>query len=51
MANNFSKIELNTICNQSFKILGRRLYSPGLKDVVLLEVAELISLKFQYICL
>ena len=33
MANNFSKIELNTICNQNFKILGRRLYSPSLKDV------------------
>ena len=42
-ANNFSKIELNTICNQNFKILGRRLY---LKDVAWLEDTQLTLLIF-----
>ena len=51
MANNFSKIELNTICNQNFKILGRRLYSPSLKDVAWLEDTQLALLIFhKFVC-
>ena len=41
MAIPFSKIEFFTVVNQNVKILGRRLYSPSLKDVAVLEVAEL----------
>ena len=35
----------------SVKIQDRRLYSPSLKDVALLEVAQLIFVNFPYICL
>ena len=52
MAIPFSKIEFFTIVNQNVKILGRRLYSPSLKDVAVLEVAELFFLIFPaYICI
>ena len=37
--------------NQNVKILGRRLYSPSLKDVAVLEVTELFFFYFPYICL
>ena len=51
MTNNFSKIELNTICNQNFKILGRRLYSPSLKDVAWFEDTQLTLVIFhKFVC-
>ena len=40
------KLNFSQFVNQNVKILGRRLYSPSLKDVDLLEVAELILFKF-----
>ena len=45
----FSKICESQFVNQNLKILGRRLYSPSLKDVALLEVAEVTFSNFQYI--
>ena len=47
----FSKIEYYTICNinGNVKILGRRLYSPSLKDVVWLDNVQLICLIFHAI--
>ena len=47
----FPELDFSQFVNQNVKILGRRLYSPSLKDVDVLEVAELIFLNFPYICL
>ena len=40
------KLNFTQFVNQNVKILGRRLYSPSLKDVAWLEDAELIFFKF-----
>ena len=47
-----SKIEFHTISElQRFKILGRRLCSPSLKDVAWLEYIQLIFLIFHtFVC-
>ena len=39
----FYRIEMFQLVKQNFKILGGRLYSPSLKDLALLEIAELVS--------
>ena len=39
-------LNISQFVNQNFKILSRRLYPPSLKDVALLEVAELIFVIF-----
>ena len=44
--NDFPGLNFTQFENQNVKILGRRLYSPNLKDVAVLEGAELIFLIF-----
>ena len=47
MANNFfPKSNFTKLVNRYVKILGRRFYSPSLKDVAWLERAQLIFLIF-----
>ena len=38
----FPELNFSQFVKRNVKILGRRLYSPSLKDVAVLEVAELI---------
>ena len=42
----FKKLNLSKFVDQNIKILGRRLYSPSLKDVAWLEDIRLIFLVF-----
>ena len=52
MANNFfPELNFTQFVNRNVKILGRRLYSPSLKDVPWLEDAQLIFLIFHtFVC-
>ena len=53
IANNFFSPKLNfaQFLNRNVKILGRRLYSPSLKDVAWLEDVQLIFLIFHtFVC-
>ena len=52
MANTFfPELKFSQFANQNVKILGRRLYSPSLKDVAWLEDAQLIFLIFHtFVC-
>ena len=42
----FPELNFSQFVNQNVKILGRRLYSPSLKDVAVLKVAEPVFFKF-----
>ena len=47
----FPELNFSQFVNPKVKILGRRVYSPRLKDVAVLEVAELILLIFHtFVC-
>ena len=49
MANNFFE-NFTKLVNRYVKILGGRLYSPSLKDVVWLERAQLIYFHDTFVC-
>ena len=47
----FQKLKFTQFVNRIIKLLGRRLYSPNLKDAAWLEDAQLIFLIFQtFVC-